>query len=128
MTPSAPPRRRFRFSLRTLFVLVTVFGVWFGWELKFVRERQAVREELQRNGGIVQTAAEIQQPWFVGTRTIPFWRRWLGDEAMWFVGPLYDLVDEPRIKYLERLVRLFPEADVSAPVLSEEEERVVGRR
>ena len=40
---TAPPKRRwFRFSLRTMFVAVTVFGVWLGWQLKIVREREAI--------------------------------------------------------------------------------------
>ncbi len=36
----AAKRRWFRFSLRTLFVVVTVFGVWLGWEIKYVRDRR----------------------------------------------------------------------------------------
>jgi hypothetical protein len=39
MTP-APKRRWFRFSLRTLFVVVTVLGCWLGYELNWVRERR----------------------------------------------------------------------------------------
>ena len=31
MTSSAPPGRSFQFSVRKLFVLVTVFGVSLGW-------------------------------------------------------------------------------------------------
>jgi hypothetical protein len=32
-------RRWFQFSLGTLFLLVTVFAVWLGWELHQIRER-----------------------------------------------------------------------------------------
>lgn len=38
--------RWFRFSLRTLFVLVTVVACWLGWNLRIVRERKAVLAEL----------------------------------------------------------------------------------
>ena len=45
------PRRRrwFRlaFSLRTLFVVVTGFAVWLGWNAQIVRERKAVLREIE---------------------------------------------------------------------------------
>ena len=42
MTETKPKRRWFRFSLRTLFVLVTIVGVAAGWtarQLNWIRER-----------------------------------------------------------------------------------------
>jgi hypothetical protein len=39
---TAPKRRWFRFTLRTLFVVVTVFGIWLGYELNWIRQRHAV--------------------------------------------------------------------------------------
>jgi hypothetical protein len=36
------PRRRwfrFAFGLRTLFIVMTIFGVWLGWQVKIVQER-----------------------------------------------------------------------------------------
>ena len=41
---TTPNRRWFRFSLRTLFVLIAIFGCWLGWQAHIVRER---RELLQ---------------------------------------------------------------------------------
>src|SRR4051794_285454 len=41
-------RRWFSFSLRTLFVVVTVVGVYLGWQLRIVRERKAVLAEISR--------------------------------------------------------------------------------
>ena len=38
MTP-APKPRRFRFSLRTLFVVVTLVGCWLGYQLNWIRQR-----------------------------------------------------------------------------------------
>ena len=39
MTPA--PKRRWTFTLRTLFVVVTVFGIWLGYEMNWIRERHA---------------------------------------------------------------------------------------
>ncbi len=36
---TAPRRRWFAFSLRTLFVVVAVFGCWLGWQLNWIRQR-----------------------------------------------------------------------------------------
>jgi hypothetical protein len=39
---TAPPRRRFYFSLRTLFVLMTILGLFLGWvgaQLKWIHDR-----------------------------------------------------------------------------------------
>ncbi|MEX2113830.1 MAG: hypothetical protein WD845_11630 [Pirellulales bacterium] len=48
-----PIRPRFRFRLRTLFVVVTVLGVCLGWQVKMVRDRAAVRRELVSHGASV---------------------------------------------------------------------------
>lgn len=37
--PPVPRRRWFRWSLRTLFVAWTLFGLWLSWQLHIVRER-----------------------------------------------------------------------------------------
>jgi len=42
MSDHAPKRRWFRFSLRTLFVVVTVFACWLGYEMYWIRQRQIV--------------------------------------------------------------------------------------
>jgi hypothetical protein len=42
MTP-APNRRWFRFSLRTLFVVMTLACIWLGYQLNWIRQRRAVR-------------------------------------------------------------------------------------
>jgi hypothetical protein len=41
MTP-ATKRRWFRFSLRTLFVVVTLLCCWLGYQLNWIRQRHAV--------------------------------------------------------------------------------------
>jgi len=39
------PKRRWSFSLRTLFVVVTLGGCWLGYHLNWIRERHALRDE-----------------------------------------------------------------------------------
>src|SRR4051812_25193743 len=48
---TAPRRRWFSFSLRTMFVAILVLSLplgYFGWQLQVVRERRAVLEEIRR--------------------------------------------------------------------------------
>jgi hypothetical protein len=42
MTSLIAKLRRFRFSLRTLFVVVTLIAVWLGWTLWRLRQREKV--------------------------------------------------------------------------------------
>jgi hypothetical protein len=46
--------RRLRFSLRTLFVVVTMVAVlsaWMGWEASVMRSRQSARKLIEARGG-----------------------------------------------------------------------------
>jgi len=45
MTPSSLPRRWFRFSLRTFFVAVTIFGVWLAVQVKWIRDRHEAAKD-----------------------------------------------------------------------------------
>ena len=42
MIARSPHRRWFRFSLRSLFVAVTLFACWLGWNWRQVRERDSL--------------------------------------------------------------------------------------
>jgi hypothetical protein len=55
MSMLTPSRRRwFQFSLRTMFMAVTVFALWLGWELRIVRQRLAMlREITEARGGVI---------------------------------------------------------------------------
>ena len=58
MSETMKPRRRwFRFSLRTLFVLLTLFGIWLGIQVKWVRDRQAARLWVHEHGFIIADIA-----------------------------------------------------------------------
>ncbi len=111
-----PTRRRwFQFGLWTMFAVVTAFGAWLGWELKFIRDREALLSwrdrkcevERRESPGLVSPVALWVRP---KPATIPIWRTWLGDEPAEFIVLPHaaSTVDQERAKVL------FPEALVYA--------------
>jgi hypothetical protein len=112
-------RRPFRFSLRTLFLVVLLICVLLGWQLHIVRERRAMRKWVEDNGGMVDTSQETRELWRsleegskfdVLDTGIPFLRKLLGDEAISAIGPPCSVTVEEELK----LKKLFPEAAVLA--------------
>ena len=102
-------RRRFRFSLRTLLVVVTVVCVWLGLEFRFVREREAwirVNKALVRPAEPTPVGSTVGE--FIYSRPtnshFPFWRRWFGD------SPVPSIVFPMGRTDYETAKRLFPEA------------------
>jgi hypothetical protein len=60
MKPDATrDRRRFRFSLRMLFVLVTVICLWLGWNARTVNARRALLAEIESRGGQAICGPEV---------------------------------------------------------------------
>jgi hypothetical protein len=113
-----PRRRWFNFSLRTLFILVTVLCCWLGWEMSVVRSRQAALSRIKGNMAFsVTTAQSYRERWPAGMSvptlaTIPLVRRLLGDEAIQeiVVHRWFQSFSEEE---LSRLTRAFPEAQLS---------------
>ena len=80
-------RRWFRFSLRTMFVVVTALCCWLGWESSVVRKRQQALQELQADGAFQFIPAEdwkhrfppggVFQP----VASVPWVRSLLGDRG-----------------------------------------------
>jgi hypothetical protein len=111
-----PIRRMFRFSLRTMLIVMTLLCCWLGWEASVVRERKSVRRELQGNYAFQFATADAWSkipfpPAAAPPRArIPIIRAWLGDEAIqqiWYI-PTFQGYSEERHK---RLTRVFPEAE-----------------
>jgi hypothetical protein len=109
-----PRRRWFSFSLRSLLVATTVFGVWLGWETSVVRQRSRVQKELETTREYrFTTAAEYADRYGGGPppaniATIPLVRRWLGDRAVqeiWYYSA-------PKPAERERIAKVFPEASI----------------
>ena len=99
-------RRWFRFSLRTFFVLLTVFGVWLGVQVKWIRDRHQALGE--KHYGRVFAGIPRQAPWSI---------RILGESGYALVRAHTDpaCTDEDNKRIECELKRLYPEAeDVSA--------------
>ena len=47
---SETPKRRWSFSLRTLFVVVTIFACWLGWNVHQLQKREAFQQSLLERG------------------------------------------------------------------------------
>ena len=72
------PRRWFRFSLRTMFVLLTLFCIWLGWNVDLVRTRKELAlDELMEVCIDVEVADHPPE--------LSWIRRLLGDQTYPFV-------------------------------------------
>jgi hypothetical protein len=101
---SALKRRWFQFSLRTLFVVLTVVSagaIWLGQEIQWLRERQAWRNDDHAN---------TVRGWYGGSlRKVPWLSQQLGEGPMlWWELLDSAWTEEDRVA----LQRLFPEAEV----------------
>ncbi|QDU30829.1 hypothetical protein ETAA8_59780 [Anatilimnocola aggregata] len=115
------PRRWWNFSLRTLFVLVTLLCCYLAYQRSYIGERQAFLEYLREERSVaVVTAAQWRsgmlpgeipfdvKPEFVAR--IPLTRKLLGDEAIQYIRPQYWPGLETADR--QRFAQLFPEAKV----------------
>jgi hypothetical protein len=117
---TAPRRHWSSFSLRTLFVVVTVFGIvigWLAWNVRIVRSRQLTRTWVIRQGGAVHFNGLMPfHSWNPPAPTRarnadldPSWvRRLLGDERV-------ELLECPRnfsTSELDQVAVVFPEAEI----------------
>ena len=113
---TAPRRRwfRFAFSLRMLFVVMTMFGCWLGWQLAIVRHRVAEIQRMKSSGGKVLSsvpfyASSMFSRWPLDhfeTPNISRFRRLLGDRPVGAIQlPSIDL-DESECQSIRKT---FPE-------------------
>src|SRR5262245_43460203 len=107
--PAKFRRRWFRFGLRTMFVIVTAFSLWLGWQAKIVLDRREALDELRAAGCSTMFADEafLEEParWNrVELPSVPIWRRWLGDRPVAWIN-CWGSDDSKRT----RMKSLFPE-------------------
>jgi hypothetical protein len=97
-----PKRRWFQFSLRRLFVVVTVFVLWLGQTLPAARRAVAEREAVMKRCISIcdENSATVRHK-------LPITWRFLGAKPVWFLNVHYEAdADE-----LERVRALFPESE-----------------
>lgn len=100
---SEKPRRWFRYSLRTFFVLLTVFAVWLGVQVKWIRDRHAALAWAEAH------AAVGEEAYPAATRDAPWSLRLLGEDGVTMIV----ICSDDKEYSLEGLKRLFPEADIA---------------
>ena len=98
-TPFIKVRRSF--SLRSLFVLVTVLCVWLGWDMSIIRERQRLWRLVNEKGGYTLTSDP-----FENISTI---RRLLGDRGRHIFAVPAEYFSEDATDHIRQM---FPEAEV----------------
>lgn len=105
-TSSATPHPRFRFSLRTLFVVVTVGCVWLGWNLYQVRQRELLHKYLVSSAeGIYNPDQVAIKPW----KKLPLVWSWFGAKPIGAIQLRKTLFSDDDRRHIEGL---FPEASV----------------
>ena len=112
-------RRWLRFSLRTLFVLVTLFCVWLGYSLNWIRQR---RQELvwARSHGQVFLDGISKNCYTPKGQAIelvdnpaPWQIRILGERGVWVIYiQTPSKPDAEFVQHVQSIKRLFPEARV----------------
>jgi hypothetical protein len=106
-TPDKSHRPWFRFSLRSFFVLLTIFAIWLGVHVKWIKDRHEAMTWMKTHPSSAYVAVRLRQvnaPWSI---------RLFGEDGVETI--CVDLqTDEGRAKASE-LAHLFPEADVGSP-------------
>ncbi|HEY2838411.1 MAG TPA: hypothetical protein VGJ26_04640 [Pirellulales bacterium] len=98
--------------------VLAAFFVWLGSEWRFVHERRAFLSAVEHGDEARATTTKLWQIYFKEDwpNRVPFWGRWLGDEAIATITlPLGATQPETR-----RVRRLFPEAIVETSLTQEE--------
>lgn len=116
MNEQVPNHRWFRFGLRTFFVVVTVFGIWLGWQLNVVRHRREMAKAMDEANVFLTSSPRVRQAildYYARnperprkSLSIPYYRRWLGDEATFLIAVSWTPYE------VDQVAEVFPEAEV----------------
>ena len=105
---TSPRRRWFSFSLRTLFVVVTIFCVWLGWQVRIVHERRAVLDEIAGAGYVTLEDSHWKRPSYQELIRVSSVRRLFGDSSYFSIT----VPPNTSPQLLERLEYAFPESNL----------------
>ena len=114
---TAQPRRRwfrFAFSLRTLFVVVTIFACWLGYHMNWIRQRHDALKWLDEHAS--RGSNETPLGWTSERPDLPWSLRILGEKPLkshWIGarGKERSALPEYRRRVAE-VAKLFPECDI----------------
>jgi hypothetical protein len=113
MSEGPANRRRFRFSLWTFFVAVTILGVWLGYHVNWIRERRSSYEWIESHG-----TGNVGNPQIQPRPSLPWTLRLLGEKPLKYKYlPVQqdrqsaESLEEFRSE-VQRIQRLFPECQV----------------
>ena len=97
-------RRWFRFSLRTLFVFVTLVCVWLGYSANWISQRRAIL----RTDGI-----SVPEKWRRPPRPLAPGGLWILGEEGFRAIIVAEQLQGSHDDLIERVKKLFPEANVT---------------
>jgi hypothetical protein len=110
-----------RYSLRTLFVAITLFALWLGWEVHRVQSRKDWVAHIQAAGGNVLWCDVVREKYrivyekyhkdLVDVPDISWYRRLLGDRAVYVLNVAVPNDSDPELGAAKSV---FPEAHVMA--------------
>ena len=97
-------RRWLQLSLRTMFVIIALFGGWLAWQLHVVSERREFIGWVQAHRGTVrpERSRDVMSNWR--------WRRLLGDEPTREIELVFETEADQSV--VRRAEELFPEAEI----------------
>jgi hypothetical protein len=100
--------RRFRFGLRTFFVVITAIAIWLGWNVQQVRKRAGVERFIltSSSGSQVITYGPPIRPW----KSLPVTWRFLGAKPVTSISLKFVRLEEGD---LEQIRASFPEAEIT---------------
>jgi len=95
-----------RYTLRTLFVAITLFGAWLGWQSHLVKQRKDRLQWITDHGG----KWSANGPNNIAPMTdLPWYRTLLGDQAVDVIW----LPDECTREEAEKVEEEFPESQIN---------------
>jgi hypothetical protein len=98
--------RRFRFSLRTLLVVVALFAVWMGYQMKEARERQHFVTTLQADKDVDDFIKSQAYKNIKPKYEVSWVRKMFGDDSYGAIG----VPHESSVSFVKQTQELFPEA------------------